>query len=339
MPAELTVSAGFARGLAEVAVARGAERSELLARARIERAALDDTDRRLPFSTYVALMRAGQTLAGDPALALHFGEAGAIAQVSIVGLIGEAAATVLEAFHQLNRYVPLIVETDNADGGPRFSLRPAPGGVWVIDNRLHADAFPELTESALAQLVCGPRRLGISPPVKRVCVTHADPGYAGEYERIFQAPASFGADCNGVLYAVSTVELPVARLPRYAFGVLTDRADALLAELERGRSVRAQVESLLLPVLHTGDASAQQVAGRLGLSRQTLFRRLKAEGATFAGVLDGLRHKMALHYLGGRRVSVNETAYLVGFSDPAAFSRAFKRWTGLSPSAMRTAAE
>lgn len=73
------------------------------------------------------------------------------------------------------------------------------------------------------------------------------------------------------------------------------------------------------------------IAGKPGLSRQTLFRKLKAEGVTFEKVLDELRHRLALYYLSGQKVSVNETAYLVGFSDPAAFSRAFKRWTGCSP--------
>jgi AraC-like DNA-binding protein len=90
-----------------------------------------------------------------------------------------------------------------------------------------------------------------------------------------------------------------------------------------------------MTILHTGDASVDIIAKKLGFSRQTLFRRLKAEGATFEKVLDELRHKMALHYLSGKKVSVNETAYLVGFSEPAAFSRAFKRWTGSSPRTMR----
>ncbi len=90
-----------------------------------------------------------------------------------------------------------------------------------------------------------------------------------------------------------------------------------------------------MPVLHRGDANIAAVASSMGMSRQTLFRRLKAEGVTFAQVLDELRHTLALHYLSGRKVSVNETAYLVGFSEPAAFSRAFRRWTGSSPRAAR----
>jgi AraC-like DNA-binding protein len=73
------------------------------------------------------------------------------------------------------------------------------------------------------------------------------------------------------------------------------------------------------------------------MSRQTLFRKLKAEGTTYEKILDDLRHQIALHYLSGKKVSVNETAYLVGFSEAAAFSRAFKRWTGKSPSDARRA--
>ena len=79
----------------------------------------------------------------------------------------------------------------------------------------------------------------------------------------------------------------------------------------------------------------EAVARQLGFSRQTLYRRLKSEGIRFADLLDNLRHQMAMHYLEGKKTSVNETAYLVGFSEPSAFSRAFKRWTGRSPSNLR----
>jgi AraC-like DNA-binding protein len=73
------------------------------------------------------------------------------------------------------------------------------------------------------------------------------------------------------------------------------------------------------------------IADKLCCSRQTLFRKLKAEGVTFEQVLDELRRKLSLNYLNANKISVKETARLVGYSDSAAFSRAFKRWTGSSP--------
>jgi AraC-like DNA-binding protein len=98
--------------------------------------------------------------------------------------------------------------------------------------------------------------------------------------------------------------------------------------------MKGRVEVVLTPIIHTGNVGIDQIAVKLGLSRISLYRRLKAEGTTFERVLDDLRHKLALHCLDGKGVSVNEVAYLVGFADPAAFSRAFKRWTGKSPSMM-----
>ena len=85
--------------------------------------------------------------------------------------------------------------------------------------------------------------------------------------------------------------------------------------------------------MKTGDLSMEHIASELGVSRQTLFRKLKSENVTFETVLDELRHKMAMHYLEGAKMTVSQTAHLVGFKDPAAFSRAFKRWTGSSPRA------
>jgi len=96
-----------------------------------------------------------------------------------------------------------------------------------------------------------------------------------------------------------------------------------------GSISQPRVEALLLPILHTRGANIDTIAAKLGYSRQTLFRKLKAEGTTFAKLLDGLRREMAMQFLNDKTVS--ETAYLLGFSDRATFSRAFKRWTGSPP--------
>lgn len=97
--------------------------------------------------------------------------------------------------------------------------------------------------------------------------------------------------------------------------------------------LRREVERHLEPLLASGAARIDPVAKAMGCSRQTLYRRLKAEGMTFAQILDALRHRRALKLV--RTVPVKEAAYRLGFSDPAAFSRAFKRWTGQSPSLSR----
>ena len=136
---------------------------------------------------------------------------------------------------------------------------------------------------------------------------------------------------NALLVDEAFLNMKLPRTNPYLSEVLSARAEELLKNLENSKSTRGRIENLLIPILHTGEASMDMIAVKLGLSRQTLFRKLKAEGITFEKVLDELRYKLALHYLNGKKVPVNQTAYLLGFSQPAAFSRAFKRWTGSSP--------
>jgi AraC-like DNA-binding protein len=329
---EPTIAAGFARALMDLAVSKGADRNMLSEQSGIAPDDLQDQDNRIAFSSYVALMNAAKELCHDPALALHFGEAFEVTELSIVGLIGQAAGTMAEAFAQLNRYSRLIADVNGIAAGGRLVLARERGQLWLVDTRSNPNDFPELTESAFARMVCSSRRLGSAGLVKAVHVTHAAPAYRAEYDRIFQVPVVFESDRNALLMADDswlTLKMPLPS--RYVFGILSERAEALLKALENSKSVRGHVESLLMPILHTGQASMAVIASKMGLSRQTLFRKLKAEGVTFERLLDDLRHRLALDYLSGRKVSVNETAYLVGFSEPAAFSRAFKRWTGSSP--------
>ncbi|WP_334164482.1 AraC family transcriptional regulator [Phenylobacterium sp.] len=334
--AERTYEAGIVRGLFKFAVSRGADPQALAAASGLLPEELEDPDRRVAFDAYVTLMRTAKALTGDPALALRYAEHVDFSEISVVGLLTIASRTMQEAFDQMNRFGRLAVEVDGV--GPaadRFVLCREGDGVWLIDNRQSPNLFPELTETTFGRMACGPRRMGMTPFVLEVQVTHPDPGYPDDYRRVFQAPVTFGAERNALRLNPVFQEAPVARLPGYVFGVLSDRAAALLQKLESAGTVRGRVEALLMPVLHRGDVSMDDVAGHLGVSRQTLFRKLKAEGVTFEKIYDELRHRLALHYLANPKVSINETAYLVGFSEPAAFSRAFKRWTGISPTAYR----
>lgn len=332
-----TVAAGVARGLLDYAVSKGADRAELARRAGLDATLLDDPDARVDAPAYVALMRAGQAMTGDPALALHWAEDVNLAKMSIVGLLGEASMTLLESFVQVRRYGRLVTDLG---GGERFEMIHDPdGSVWSVDRRPDPNAFPELTETTFGFMVCGSRVAAPSTWLKEVHVTHPAPAHAAEYERVFGAPVTFGSRWNALKCDPAFLTTPVNVQPRYVFGVLSKHADALMEGLKTSGTVRGRVESLIMPVLHTGEVGIDAIASAMGLGRQTRYRRLKAEGVTFEQVLDALRHRLALDYLGGGRVSVNETAFLVGFSDPAAFSRAFKRWTGQSPRAARRAGQ
>jgi len=334
---EATVSSGYVADLVDLALSKGAARADLLTRASIAETDIVDPDNRVPFERFKLLMRAAKAMCSEPALPLYFGARDWFLRASIVGLISGASATMGEAFAQMNRYARLVIEVDGHESGPRFTVGPRDGGVWIEDHRRNPNDFSELTESTWARFVCNYANSFPHRPhyVKAVHMTHSAPAHRAAYDQFFTMPVTFESDRNALLIDPSFLNEPTNNGNRYVFGVFSDRAEALLKSLEAAKTTRGEVEALLIPVLHTGDVSMDDIATKLGVSRPTLYRKLKAEGVAYEDVLDDLRHRMALHYLDGKKVSVNQTAYLVGFSDPSAFSRAFKRWTGLSPAMRR----
>lgn len=325
-----TVAAGLARGLYEFTVARGAAAGSLTQQSGLSPRDFEDPDGRVPAERYLALLRAGQALTGDPALALHFGEAVNLAQMSVVGLLVQASSTLADGIAQVRRYGRLVSDMEG-----RFTLEDRPDGTWMIDHRPFPNLVPELTEMTFALLICGSRQWLDPSFVQEVHVTHKAPAHAAEYRRAFQCPVVFESQWNAGRFKPGALSWPIAGHPRYVFGILARHADDLLENLESARTVRGRVEAHLAPILHTGTANIAGAAAALAMSRQTLFRRLRDEETTFEAVLDGLRRRLAQDYLAGDRVSIEETAYLTGFSDVTAFSRAFKRWTGVTPKVFR----
>jgi len=280
-------------------------------------------------------MRAGQELCRDPALALHFGESVPASEISSLHMVGATSATMAEGLALLNRYAPLTIEVGGGTGD-RFAFERGQGQVWIIDRRQNPNDFPELTESTFARMASTARQFNADASlIKAVHVTHAEPSYRAEYDRIFRAPVVFLSDRNALLADDSWMAMKPPSASPPVHEVLKAHSEALLDKLERSKSMRGRVESLLTPLLPTGEATMDAIAKQLGLSRQSLFRKLRAEGVTFEEVLDDLRHTLALRYLNGEALSVKETAFRLGFSEPASFSRAFKRWTGTSPLAVR----
>lgn len=333
--ADGSVSAGVAHCVVEFAVSRGASREALYSASGIGPSDLADYDNRIPLSRYSALIKSAKELCADPAFALHYGNSVNLAEASVVGLIGYACETMLDAFKELARYSRLIADVD-CGSVDQFELVPENGKLWLQDNRMNG--APESTEIAFSQMVNGTRRFGETPFVLEVRLTYRDPGYREEYERIFQAPVIFNSDRNAMRIDPAWLDYRVAQQPAYVFGVLTQHADALLEQLASSRTMRGRVEKHLMAIIHTGQTGMTDVARSFGFSRDTLYRRLKSEGVTYGDLVDNLRHKLAMEYVLAGKVSLNEIAYLVGFSDPAAFSRAFLRWTRRRPSEVRAEA-
>ena len=331
---ELTLAAPFARALVDLAVAKGADRQALLGGAGIDTCDLDDREARLPFDRYVRLMRAAKAATGDPALALHFGEAVDVTELSLVALLSQACESPMDAFAQMNRFGRLDVEVSN-DDRDRFELVRRGGRLWFVDARPDPNAFPEMTESSFARMFSSSRRAGLPELVSEVHVTHQAPSYRDEYERIFRVPVIFESTWNAMAIDEKLMSMTFALQPRYLFDILSAKAAALLGELDRSKAMRGRVEALLTPLLPSGEARIERVAQQLGMSRQTLYRRLRAERTSFEEVLDALRHRLALRALEAGSKSVGEIAYELGFADRGAFSRAFKRWTASSPAAYR----
>jgi AraC-like DNA-binding protein len=330
-----SVSAGAVSAFLDYVVTRGALRTDVLNQASLTLTDLRDRDARLPLTSYITLIRAAKAQCNDAALALHYGETVACANVSIVGAIGHAADTMAEGLAQLNRYASLTIDFGADVPGDRYQVQQHAGGAWLVDVRPLPALYPEITESVFARMAIGSRQISESRAFRAIHLAHPQPAYLDEYHRIFRAPVQFGCERNAVLLDPSWASQPVAQSPRYLFDILKAHADTLLAELTLSSSWHSTVERAVLPRLRGGDLSMDRVARELAVSRQTLYRRLKAEGITFIQLVDAVRHRLAMQYLADRRISVSETGYMIGFSDPAAFSRAFKRWTGDSPIAFR----
>ena len=331
---QASIAAGLVAGFVAFLDRRGMDGRVLAAEAGIDLSLLADPDARLPFSRYATLLTLARRASGDTGLSLRFGAGVGMADLSILGLIMEASATMGEAFAQMQRYGRLALAPD-PKLPPRFALGDREGRLYLVDHRPDPNSFPEMTEEAFAQLTCGPRRFLERPHVLSVHVMHKAPPHAGLYDEIFACPVHFGAAFNTLELHPEVASWPVARERRYVFGVLCEKADNLMTAVTPLETVRVRLEEAIRVRLHQGEPGADDLARELGYSRSTLFRRLRDEGTSFALVLDGLRRDLALQFASGSHNSLAEIAYLLGFSEPAAFSRAFQRWTGMTPGQYR----
>ncbi|MFD3374046.1 MULTISPECIES: AraC family transcriptional regulator [unclassified Streptomyces] len=233
-------------------------------------------------------------------------------------------------------------------GGPRFHLEEQPTekskgkseeeigahdeARVVFDLTAFDDPDHYLAESAtaVAHRVAGwliRRRINLT----RVEFGHPAPPHSLEYDLLYGAPCSFLAPRTALVFDRALLDRPVLQDEAGLHDFLRRAPGDVLARLDYGSTAAAQVRRLLGQSLPDRMPDPQDVAARLAVSAQSLRRRLAAEGTSFQQIRDQLRRDAAIAALATGAVSIKDISQQLGFSEPSAFHRAFKRWTGSAP--------
>jgi AraC-like DNA-binding protein len=160
------------------------------------------------------------------------------------------------------------------------------------------------------------------------------PRSIADHRWFFRAPLQFGRPRNALVFMRAALDLPLRKAEPELREVLERRVRDVIARLPPMDSLAGRARFRLREALDHGRPTAASVGRQLGLSERSLHRRLRDEGTTLRRLLDGLRLDLAERYL-REGVSINETAFLLGYSEASAFQRAFRRWTGSTPAAYR----
>jgi AraC-like DNA-binding protein len=159
---------------------------------------------------------------------------------------------------------------------------------------------------------------------------------ASAYERVLGCPIDQAGSWNGVSMTLDSWQLPLRRRDPVLRQLLETQADEILARQPQRTGLALQVQRTLASRVAGGDTSIASLARELAMSGRTLQRRLAAEGVSYHALLEEARKAAASRYLSESTLAICEVAYLVGYSEPAPFHRAFKRWFGKTPEAFRS---
>ena len=171
--------------------------------------------------------------------------------------------------------------------------------------------------------------------VERVEVEFERPPHGDAYEEYFQCPVSFGQDRNALIIKSDALSWPLLQHDKNAFLNLQGICEERLAKATKDRSLSEKVMDEISPLLEGQTPSIEQVADSLGMPSWTLRRKLQDHGTSFQNLLNDTRRSLAESYMKDTDLAIGEIAYLLGFSSPTAFQRAFKRWTDESPGVYR----
>lgn len=328
MSSDLSTSVLAARPAVAALEERGLDTAPVLRSAGISKEALASIDSRLPLASVLRLWESAAEAAHDPSFGVHAAEALPRGTHDVFEQIFSAAETVGAGLSQLTRYIPLIhdhstLKLDVEPGHARLARRVPTIG-------------PQYDEFSMTLLLVRSRQASAAEwTPDRVTFQHERTHDDGEPSRVFGCRVVFGAAETEMLIPRRVLQLPHARADAPLLEVLSRHVDARLDSLPRRGALVARVSSAITRRIATELPTLATTAAAVRVPERTLQRRLADEGVTHSALVDDVRRNLALEYLGDPNVSVTEIAYRLHFADPAAFYRAFKRWTGESPAEYR----
>jgi AraC-like DNA-binding protein len=309
----------------------GLDTQRILAAAQLDADALQDPDARLPIEQVEILWRSAYEISGDPDLSLHAIEVLPFGAYRVVDLLASSAPTIGTALTKVADYFPLI----NTAVRLRYEI-----GHAEVSYAVEAPSRPSVltrayAEYVLAAVVLRTRAAAREPfQLQRVEFSHPRPANTREHERIFACPVAFDADTTRLVIAREVWEAPCGE-GATLFSVLDAHAQLLFERLPPGDDLVEHVGQAVKAELRGGSPELPSIARRLAMSPRTLQRRLKQHGIRFETLLDAARFRAAQAYLAERDIAASEVAYLLGFAGQSAFNRAFKRWSGQTPTEYR----
>lgn len=302
-------------------------------RAGLDPGKLKDQDARYTADSITRLHELTIEVTGDPCFMLKLANFWHPSHLHALGYGWLASGSLKDAFNRLIRYYDIA-----AISAERVYLNKLKAGyLFVIDMPEDMHPLHETEDDALMVLLVAMCRMSVGASFQplRVRMRRPAPPCVQEFDAYFGAPVEFSTDELSLLLPKSTVEAELPTANTSVARACDHIIDEYLARLDQANVVN-QVRVHLVESMPSGKVNEHDIASNLHMSVRSLQRKLKQEDSSFKQILDNTRRELALSYIKEKHTSINEITYLLGYSDPANFSRAFKRWTGMSPSVGRT---
>ena len=304
--------------------AYGHDPEPIFQRAGIDREMLMQPGTRISDRKAHDLWEMATELIDDPCFGLRAAEYCHPSYYNALGYAWLASVTMREALTRLDRYVHMISE------GTDTHLEEDTNGLsLVLSNTMEVPAYIDFSMTNLTKM-CR-RNLGSTFRPASVSFIHPEPSCADEYASYFKAPVRFSAEADSFTISPTDADTRLTSGDQNLAELNEQYILTYLAGLDRQDFLK-RVKAAFIDLLPSGHISVERVAGRLHTSVRSLQRRLRIEGTTFSELVDEVRRELAEEYIRDTSINLMEIAFILGFSVYSSFSRAYKRWTGLSPS-------